>query len=106
MRESLLRLLAILLIAALSLGAPLPAQADCAECQDCTTEAPARNDVPCPEKGLACQIASSCASQVQKLPAQIAIQPIDDASAAAFDRVPTIATKSAFITPETAPPRL
>lgn len=106
MRECLLRLLAILLIAALSFGAPLPAQADCAECQDCTTEAPGKSDIPCPEKGLACQIASNCVSQIQKAPAQIAFQPIDDARAAAFAGAAAIAIKSAFITPETAPPRL
>ncbi len=106
MRMGILYVVVALLIAVFAIGTPLPAQADCVDCQDCTTEAPAKNDAPCPEKGLACQIASSCASQIQKAPALITIQAIDDASAAAFDRVPAIATKSAFIAPETAPPRL
>lgn len=106
MRMGILYVVVALLIAVFAIGTPLPAQAGCVECQDCTTEAPAKNDAPCPEKGLACQIASSCASQVQKAPAHIVSQAAVDFGSVAFGYGSSIALKSAFITPETAPPRL
>lgn len=104
MRGKVVHLLVALLIAVFAIGAPQAAQADCATCDDCTTEAPAKNETRCLQKGLVCQIASSCASQVQKAPAQIAIQ--DDAtSAVVFGYASSAVGKSAFVTPETAPPR-
>lgn len=106
MRLSFIHLLVALLIAVFAIGAPPPAQAECAECVDCSTQAPAKNETPCPEKGLACQIAQSCASQVQKAPAQAGVVVADDARIAAFGYAASIAVKSVFITPETAPPRL
>ena len=106
MRMGILYVVVALLIAVFAIGAPLPAQADCVECQDCTTEAPAKNNTPCPEKGLACQIASSCASQIQKAPAHIVSQAAVDISSIAFGYESSIALNSAFITPETAPPCL
>ncbi|MBL9033407.1 MAG: hypothetical protein JNN33_01515 [Rhodospirillaceae bacterium] len=106
MRMGMLYVVVALLIAAFAIGTPLPAQANCVECQDCTTEAPAKKDGPCSEKGLVCQIASSCASQVQKAPAHIVSQAAVDISSIAFGYESSIALNSAFITPETAPPCL
>ena len=106
MRASTIYVLVVLLIAVFAIGSPLPAQAACDECQDCSTEAPAKNSVPCPEKGLACQIAQTCASQVQKLPAHtmgfgdlVSGHPV-------FGGADDIVVKLAFIKPETSPPRL
>ena len=106
MRMGVLHVVVALLIAVFAVGTPLPARADCVECQGCTAEAPAKNDAPCPEKGFVCQIASSCASQVQKVPAHIVSQAAVAVSSIAFGYGSSIAHKSAFITPETAPPRL
>ena len=47
-----------------------------------------------------------CASQTQKAPAQLHIDVRDDARGAAFGLNASIAVKSAYLTPETAPPRL
>lgn len=104
MRATIVHILAVLLIAILAIGSPPPAKADCAKCQDCSTEAPAKNGVPCPEKGLVCPAAQACASQAQKAPAQINIDDLD-AGKAAFGLSSSIAIKSAYLTPETAPPR-
>lgn len=106
MRMNFVLLLVALLIAAFAIGTTLPVQADCRTCEDCTTEAPAKSEVPCSAKGLACQVAQSCGSQVQKLPAQTAIHAAEDAGSVDFSYASSIAVKSAFITPETAPPRL
>jgi hypothetical protein len=104
MRAIVVHLLAVLLIAIFAIGSPPPAKADCAKCHDCSTEAPAKSDVPCPEKGLICQVAQAC-SQAQKVPAQINIDDLDDAGKAAFSMNSAMAIKSAYLTPETAPPR-
>ena len=105
MRAIVVHILAVLLIAIFAIGSPPPAKADCAKCHDCSTETPAKNNVPCPEKGLFCQVAQACTSQAQKAPAQINIDDLDDASKAAFSMNSSIAIKSAYLTPETAPPR-
>jgi hypothetical protein len=105
MRLSFVHLLAALLIAVFAIGAPPPAQAECAKCVDCGAEAPARNDAPCPEKGLACQIATSCASQLQKMPAHAVIASDLSSGKAVFGDIDDIAVKLAFIKPETSPPR-
>ena len=105
MRAIAVHILAVLLIAIFAVGSPPHAKADCAKCHDCSTEAPAKNDVPCPVKGLVCQIAQSCASQVQKAPGQISIDGLSDAGEARFGFNISIAVKSAYLTPETAPPR-
>jgi hypothetical protein len=105
MRLSFLHVLVALLIAAFALGAPLPAEAGCAACVDCATAEPAKNPTPCPEKGLVCQVAPTCATQLQKMPAQ-AVNLIDPASGkAAFGEAGAIAIKLAFVKPETSPPR-
>jgi hypothetical protein len=105
MRLSFMHLLVALLIAVFAIGVPPPAQAACAECVDCSTEAPAKNEVPCPEKGLVCQIATSCTSQLQKMPAHTVIAADLSSGRAVFGDVDDIAVKLAFIKPETSPPR-
>jgi hypothetical protein len=105
MRAIVVHLLAVLLIAIFAIGSPPPAKADCAKCHDCSTEAPAKNDAPCPEKALVCQIATGCASQIQKMPAHTMIASDLSSSKAAFGDVDDIAVKLAFVKPETSPPR-
>jgi len=106
MRLSFVDLLVALLIAIFAIGAPPPAQAECAKCvDDCNTEAPAKNQTPCPEKGLVCQIATSCASQIQKMPAHAVIASHLSSGKAIFGDVDDIAVKLAFVKPETSPPR-
>ena len=105
MRLSFVHLLAALLIAAFAIGAPPPAEAECAKCVDCTADAPAKNQAPCAEKGLACQIATSCASQVQKMPAHGVIASDVTSGKAVFGGAGAIAIKLAIVKPETSPPR-
>lgn len=105
MRAVLVHFLAALLIAIFAIGSPLPAKADCEKCHDCSTEAPAKSDAPCPEKGLACQIAPACASQAHKAQAQIDAADLHDAGKVTFSLSSSMAIKSAYLTPETAPPR-
>ena len=104
MRIGILYVVIGLLIAIFAIGAPLPAKADCAKCHDCTSEAPAKNETPCPEKGLACQIATSCASQTQKMPANAVTVDLSSGKAI-FGDADDIAIKLAFVKPETSPPR-
>jgi hypothetical protein len=105
MRVSFVHMLVALLIAIFAIGSPLPAQADCAKCDDCSVEAPAKNEAPCPHKGMACQVAQTCVGQMQKAPAQLGLHPMADAGKASFNLYSSVAIKSAYITPETAPPR-
>ena len=105
MRAIVVHILAALLIAIFAIGSPQPAKADCAKCHDCSTGAPAKNDAPCPEKGFVCQFAQTCASQLQKAPAQINVDEIADTGEASFRFGASIAIKSTYLTPETAPPR-
>jgi hypothetical protein len=105
MRAVIVHVLAVLLIAIFATGSPPPAKADCDTCRHCSTEAPAGNGVPCPQKAVACQIAEACASQVQKAPLQVNVHDLGAASRATFGSNSTIAIKSAYRTPETAPPR-
>jgi hypothetical protein len=105
MRAIVVHILAALLIAIFAVGSQPPAKADCMKCHDCSTEAPAKNDVPCPEKGLVCQVAQTCASQVQKAPAPINSVDVATTGSATFGYGVAIAIKSAYLTPETAPPR-
>jgi hypothetical protein len=105
MRAIIVHFLAVVLIAILAIGWPAPAKADCAKCHDCRTEAPAKSDIPCPEKGLVCQISPTCASQMQKAPAQFSADALVDAGEASFGPGVSVAINSAYLTPETAPPR-
>jgi hypothetical protein len=105
MRASFVHLLVAVLIAVFAIGAPQAALADCARCAECTVEAPAKNDTPCPQKGQVCQMAQSCSGQVQKMPAPSAIHPAQLAGKATFGQGSIAAVKLTHITPETAPPR-
>lgn len=106
MRLSLVHLLIALLIAVFAIGAPIPVQASCAQCDDCTIEAPANSKAPCGERGLACTPGLNCATQLQKMPSQTGIGPTSDVAKVAFGWSAHDAINSAFVTPETAPPRL
>jgi hypothetical protein len=105
MRLSFVHLLVALLIAIFAIGAPLPATADCAKCHDCSTQAPAQNEAPCPEKAIVCQVATTCANQVQKMPVSAVIAGDVSSGRAVFGDVDDIAVKLTFIKPETSPPR-
>ena len=98
MRARIIHVLVVLLIAVFAIGEPVPAKADCRTCDGCTIETPVNNDAPCQEKAFVCQVSQGCASQTQKAPAQLDI--------GAFGLSWSIAVKSAYLTPETAPPRL
>jgi hypothetical protein len=106
MRASIIHVLVALLIAVFAVGEPVPAKADCRPCEGCPTEAPVKNDAPCQDKAFICQVAQGCASQTQKAPAQINIDERNDAGGTAFNSSSSFAVKSAYLTPETAPPRL
>ncbi|HKP26081.1 MAG TPA: hypothetical protein VJV39_19585 [Dongiaceae bacterium] len=105
MRALVVHILAVLLIAIFALGAPQYATADCLKCHDCDTGAPAKNNAPCPEKGMVCQVAQTCANQVQKSPVQLNVDELGAAGQSGFIFGFSIAFKSAYLTPETAPPR-
>ena len=106
MRAGIIHVLVALLIAVFAIGEPVPAKADCRTCDGCPIEAPQKNDTPCQEKAFVCQVSQGCASQTQKAPAQFGIGNRDDARGAAFGSSPAIVVKTAYLTPETAPPRL
>ena len=74
------------------------------KCHDCSSEAPAKNDGPCPDKGLVCQVTQTCAAQLQKAPAFPADE-LSVAGKAVYGFGSLIAIKSVYLTPETAPPR-
>ena len=105
MRLSFVHPLVALLIAIFAIGAPPPAKADCLKCHDCSTEAPTKNETPCPEKDIVCQVATTCASQVQKMPVPAVIAGDMSAGASIFATAADIAIKLAFVKPETSPPR-
>ena len=106
MQASIVHVLVALLIAVFAVGEPAPAKADCRSCEECPTEAPVKNEAPCQDKAFVCQVSQGCASQTQKAPAQINVDDCDDGRRASFGSSSTIVVKSAYLTPETAPPRL
>jgi len=106
MRRRLAHLLIALLIAAFAIGAPLPAQADCAQCDACTTEAPLPDQTPCGDQGVVCNLGQSCSGQAQKMPAYTDVDRDSDVAGIAFGRAARDALASTVIAPETAPPRL
>lgn len=99
-------MLVAVLIAIFAIGLPLPGQADCLKCDNCSADARGKSEAPCQHKGMACQIAQTCANQMQKAQAQLAIHPIAETVKATFSLISTIAIRSTYLTPETAPPRL
>jgi len=54
---------------------------------------------------MACQVAQTCVGQMQKAPAQLGIHAAVEASKGIFSSNPSVAIKSAYLTPEIAPPR-
>lgn len=100
------RLLTALLIVIFAIGAPIPAEADCIECNDCTVEAPATDEGPCSNQELGCVVAQKCAGQLQQLPVPTGITATGDIAGAAFGLSSNGAMSFAVVTPETAPPRL
>lgn len=105
MRLSFAHLLVALLIAIFAIGAPPPTRAECVTCVDCSTQPPAKNETPCPDKAIVCQIAITCANQIQKMPAPaVAVGDISGGKAI-FPNIDDIAVNLAFIKPETSPPR-
>ena len=105
MRVSFVHMLVALLIAIFAIGSPLPAQADCAKCDDCSVQEPAKNEAPCQQKGLACQIAQTCATQLQKMPVHAVTVGTLSSGEAIFGEADDIAVKLALLKPETSPPR-
>ena len=105
MRVGILYVVIGLLTAVFAIGAPPAAKADCAKCHDCSTEAPAKNEAPCPEKGIVCQVAATCANQIQKMPVPAVVAEDTSTSKAIYDMAADIAVKLAFVKPETSPPR-
>ncbi|HET6159935.1 MAG TPA: hypothetical protein VFE34_16440 [Dongiaceae bacterium] len=105
MRLTLSHLLAVLLIAVWAIGLPAPAKADCLAADGCKGVAAGMADGSCGQKGEACKFAQSCAAQIQKLPSEAAVAPAVVVLKAAFAAPSDDDVPSAFITPETAPPR-
>lgn len=106
MRSSLLNLIVALLIAALAIGAPLPAKADCAGQGGCTVGAADMTGGCGGSKGEGCKIAQNCAVQLLKMPAQTTIGIAAHASRVVFAALTDETLSSEFVTPETAPPRV
>lgn len=105
MRAMVVHILAVLLIAIFAIGAPPPALAECAKCVDCSTRIPAKNEAPCPERVIVCQVATTCANQIQKMPVPAVIAGDMPSDKAIFATTSDIAVKLAFVKPETSPPR-
>lgn len=105
MRVIVVHTLAVLLVAIFAIGSPLPAKADCAKCHDCSTEVPAKNEAPCPEKAIVCQVATTCTNQIQKMPVPAVTAGDMPSGKAIFDSHAAIAIKLAITKPETSPPR-
>ena len=105
MRLSFVHLLVALLIAIFAIGAPPPAEAECAKCVDCGTQVPTKKEAPCPEKAIVCQVATACANQIQKMPVPAAMTDDMASGKTIFESTADIAVKLAFIKPETSPPR-
>ena len=104
MRITLSHLLAVLLIAVWAIGMPIPAKADCQDVSGCKG-ATSSMDGSCGQKGEPCKIAQNCAGQIQKLPSQVTTAPLWVPLKATFAAPSDDDVRSAFVTPETAPPR-
>jgi hypothetical protein len=105
MRSILNALLVVLLIAAFAIGAPIPVQASCQDSSDCNLAKAGLTDGSCDQKGEPCKIAQNCASPLHKMPVYSAIRVLPDAAQTPYEPLPSDATASAFVLPETAPPR-
>ncbi len=105
MRSLLNALLVVLLIAAFAIGAPIPAKAVCEGSSDCNLTKAGLADGSCDQKGEPCKIAQNCASPLHKMPLYSAIRVLPDAAQAQYGPLSSDAIASAFVLPETAPPR-
>ena len=105
MRFILNTLLVVLLIAAFAVGTPIPAQASCQDSSDCNLVKAGLADGSCDQKGEPCKIAQNCASPLQKMPAFSAIRVLPDVAQTQYGPLSSDAIASAFVLPETAPPR-
>ena len=106
MRLSLINFVVALLIAVLAIGAPIPAKADCAAQGVCKTDADDMTGGACGGKGEPCKVAQNCAVQPLKMPTQATIGFATSISKVAFAAPADETLASAFIIPETAPPRV
>lgn len=106
MRSVLNTLLVVLLIAAFAVGAPIPAKASCQGSSDCTMHQSGAADGSCERQGgEPCKIAQNCASPLHKMPVLSAIRIVPSASQIHYGPLSNDAMASAFVPPETAPPR-
>ena len=104
MRSILNALLVVLLIATFAVGAPIPAKASC-QGSDCHMVKAGLADGPCDQKGEPCKIAQNCASPLHKMSVYSAIRVLPDAAQTQYGPLSSDAIASAFVLPETAPPR-
>ena len=105
MRSLLNALLVVLLIAAFAIGAPIPAKAACEGSSDCNLAKAGLADGSCDQKGEPCKIAQNCASPLHKMPIYSAIRVLPEGAQTQYRRFSSDAIASAFVLPETAPPR-
>ena len=105
MRSIFTHVLAALLIVMLAIGAVIPAKADCLGADGCKSAAAGMADGSCGLKGEPCKVAQNCAAQIAKMPVQASIRLFLDPSKIAFAALANDDIRSAFVTPETAPPR-
>ena len=105
MRSLLNALVVVLLIAAFAIGAPIPVQASCQDSSDCNVVKAGLGDGSCDQKSEPCKVAQNCASPLQKMPVYSAIRVLPDAAQAQYGPLSSDAMISAFVLPETAPPR-
>ncbi len=106
MRSVLNALLVVLLIAAFAVGAAIPAKASCQGSSDCTMVKAGLVDGPCDQKGEPCKVAQNCGSALQKMPAYGAVRVAPSASQTDYGIPSSDGMASAFVPPETAPPRI
>lgn len=106
MRLSLAAFLVALLIAVVAIGAPIPAKADCAGQAGCNIGDVGMTSGGCGGKGEGCTVAQSCAVQLLKMPTQTPVGIVATSSRLTFAAPAEETLASAFITPETAPPRI
>lgn len=103
MRSVYNTLLAVLLIATFAVGAPIHAKASC-EGSDCSM---GLADGSCDQKaGEPCKVPQNCASPLQKMPANSALRLAPGTSLSHYGPLSNDKIASAFVPPETAPPRV
>jgi len=107
MRSILNTLLVVLLIAAFAVGSPIPAKASCHSSSGCNMAMAGKADGSCDQKGGGpCKVAQNCAPPLHKMPVCSAIAVAPSAVQIQYSPLSNDAITSAFIPPETAPPRI